>query len=107
MKTNKPMTKNEILRKVIEISQVNSVELTIKQAAVILESYEKVLLTEWISKKEFKFFTIGKFKIKQKKEREGINPLTKETVLYPAKVVPVFKFNKSTKDLIEANVAKE
>ncbi|MGL4947789.1 MAG: HU family DNA-binding protein [Mycoplasma sp.] len=104
--TNKPMTKNEILRNIVEISGVNGVELNLKQANIILESYEKVLLKEWKNNGEFKLLNIGKFKVKAKKEREGINPITKEKVIYPAKDVPVFKFNKAVKEFIQTEIKK-
>lgn len=102
MTNTKALTKTEILKKIVEISSVNEVELNCKQAGIILESYEKLLLTEWKTKGEFKFLTIGKFKTRNQAAREGINPITKEKVLYPAKTVPKFTFNKSVKEFISS-----
>lgn len=98
------LSKNEVLKKVVEFASVNTVDLTIKQAAIILESYEKVLLTEWKEKGEFKFLSIGKFKTKVKPARDGVNPLTGEKVKYPEKTVPKFSFNKAVKEFILNNV---
>lgn len=98
------LSKNEVLKKVVEFASVNTVDLTIKQAAIILESYEKVLLTEWKEKGEFKFLSIGKFKTKVKPARDGVNPLTGEKVKYPEKNVPKFSFNKAVKEFILSNV---
>lgn len=97
------LTKNEVLKKVVDFAFVNKVDLTIKQAAIILESYEKVLLTEWKEKGEFKFLSIGKFKTKMKPAREGVNPLTGVKVKYPEKNVPKFTFNKAVKEFILNN----
>ncbi len=100
---NKPLTTNEVLDKVVEISAINGVELNKKQAKIILESYEKVLLMEWKQKGEFKVMKIGKLKTKVRPAREGINPSTGETVKYPAKTVPKFTFNKAVKEFILEN----
>lgn len=103
---SKPLTKSEVLTKVVEFSAINGVELNKQQAAVILESYEKVLLTEWRNKGEFKLLSIGKFKTKYRPAREGINPATNEKVKYPAKVVPKFAFNRAVKEFILDNFKK-
>lgn len=102
MTDKKALTKTEILKKVVDFSSVNGVDLNSKQANVILESYEKLLLTEWKSKGEFKFLTIGKFKTRNQAAREGVNPITQEKVSYPAKTVPKFTFNKSVKEFISS-----
>lgn len=102
----KPLTKSELLTKVVEFSAINGVELNKQQAAIILESYEKVLLTEWKHKGEFKLLSIGKFKTKVRPAREGVNPVTGEKVRYPAKTVPKFTFNRAVKEFILENFKK-
>ncbi len=99
----KPLTKSEVYSKVIDTAAVNGVELNKQQLGVILESYEKVIFTEWKEKGEFKLLNIGKLKIKTRPAREGINPATGETVKYPAKTVPKFTFNKIVKEFILEN----
>lgn len=42
----------------------------------------------------------GSFEIKNRAERTGRNPRTKETVVIPASKVPVFKAGKSLKDAV-------
>lgn len=102
----KNLTQSEILKKVVEVSINSGVELSMKQAKVILDSYEKILLNEWEKAGEFKFLSVGKFKTKARPAREGINPLTKQKVKYPAKVVPVFRFNKAVKEFIAKHAKK-
>lgn len=43
----------------------------------------------------------GKFKVVQKKEREGINPKTKEKIMIPARKSPVFKPGQTFKDAVK------
>lgn len=99
----KALTKSEVFTKVIETASVNGVELNKQQLAIILESYEKVVFTEWKDKGEFKLLSIGKLKIKERPAREGVNPTTGEKVKYPAKTVPKFTFNKIVKEFILDN----
>lgn len=43
----------------------------------------------------------GKFEVKTRAARKGINPQTKETIDIPASKVPGFKASKSLKDLLK------
>ena len=43
----------------------------------------------------------GTFKVKNKAERTGINPQTKEKITIPGGKVPTFKFGKSFKEVIK------
>jgi len=45
---------------------------------------------------------VGKFEVKKRAAREGVNPATGAKVKIPAKVVPAFKPNKKMKDAIGA-----
>ena len=42
----------------------------------------------------------GTFEVKQRAEREGINPATKAKIVIPASKAPVFKAGKALKDAI-------
>ena len=42
----------------------------------------------------------GSFKISERKERQGVNPATKEQITIPAAKVPVFKAGKALKDAV-------
>ena len=43
----------------------------------------------------------GKFKVVQRKEREGINPKTKERIKIAARKAPVFKPGRTLKDAVK------
>lgn len=97
----KSLTKNEILKEVVETLKSQAIDhISAKEVDAILTAYEKVLLVEWKTKGIFKFLNVGKFKVSDRKERTGINPLTKESITIPAKKVPKFTFNKSVKEFI-------
>ena len=44
----------------------------------------------------------GKFEVKDRAERQGINPATKEKITVAATKVPAFKASKTLKDIIKA-----
>ncbi len=43
----------------------------------------------------------GKFEVKERSARTGINPATKETIEIPATKIPSFKASKTLKDLVK------
>jgi len=43
----------------------------------------------------------GKFEVKDRKERKGINPVTKESIIIPATKTPAFKASKSLKEAVK------
>ena len=43
----------------------------------------------------------GKFEVKKRKSRKGINPATKESIKIPASKVPTFKAAKALKDSVK------
>ena len=43
----------------------------------------------------------GKFEVKKRKARKGINPATKETIKIPATKVPAFKAAKALKEVVK------
>lgn len=46
------------------------------------------------------FLGFGTFQVRQRKERKGINPRTKEALTIPAKKVPKFKASKSLREAV-------
>ncbi len=46
-------------------------------------------------------FGFGKFEVKERAERQGLNPSTKEKITIPAKKVPGFKASKALKDAVK------
>lgn len=66
------------------------VDLVFDTMAVSLKKGDKVDITGF-----------GKFEVKTRAARTGINPQTKETIQIPESKVPGFKASKSLKDLIK------
>ena len=59
-------------------------------------------ITKTLSKGEDVVLTgFGKFKVSQRKERQGINPQTKERIKIAARKSPVFKPGQSLKDAVK------
>lgn len=44
---------------------------------------------------------LGTFKTKQRKERNMVNPITRQPMVVPEKVVPIFRAAKSLKELVK------
>jgi len=60
------------------------------------------MLVDVLKKGDEVVLPIGKFVVKTRAAREGVNPATGAKVKIPAKVVPAFKPNKKMKDAIGA-----
>ena len=72
-----------------------------KQAIEIMDAFWELTL-DAMKKGDEVVFEYGKFVLKKKAARQGINPKTKEPVQIPAKIVPQFKPNKKFKDAASA-----
>ncbi len=44
----------------------------------------------------------GKFEVRDREERKGRNPKTREEIIIPARIVPAFKAGKSLKEKVDA-----
>ena len=49
---------------------------------------------------EVRLVGFGTFEVKERAEREGINPRTKEKIMIPASKLPVFKAGKALKEAV-------
>lgn len=89
------MTKVELIAAVAEKSELSKKDSEKAVAAVIdsiteaLKSGDKVALVGF-----------GTFETKVRKERKGINPITKKEMLIPEATVPSFKAGKALKDAV-------
>ncbi len=89
------MNKNELISAVAEKSQVNRKD---SEAAI---SALFAVITESLSQGDRVQFTgFGTFDVKKRPEREAQNPRTKEKVIVPETVVPVFKPGKQLRDAV-------
>jgi DNA-binding protein HU-beta len=91
------MTKQEFIKGLSE-------KLSVKKAQAN-EIYDSVMamFEEAVSQKEEVVIgKIGKIKYGERKERNGVNPRTKEKLVIPATKVPKFVFSSKMKDLVKA-----
>lgn len=97
----KPMTREEIITAI-------SVKTGYEKKVVknVMTEYENILLVDLAESHETKIGIIGKIKITERAERVGLNPITKERVIIPSKLVPKFLFSKGIKEFIANEIKK-
>lgn len=74
-------------------------EITDKDAAKAFEAVTTVITETLKSGDKIQLAGFGTFEIKEKPEREGINPATNEKITIKASKAPSLKFGKAYKDL--------
>ena len=90
------MTKADLITKISEKSELSKKDSEKALNAVIaaitdaLTEGDKVQLTGF-----------GTFEVRDKKEKEAINPRTKEKIVVPARKSPAFKAGKALKDAVD------
>ena len=90
------MNKSELISAAAQASGVQKkdaervVNAVIDGIAAALARGEKVQLSGF-----------GTFEVKERKDRVGRNPVTRETVKIPAKAVPTFKPSQCLKEIVE------
>ncbi len=90
------MNKTDLISKVAEISDLSkkdagkAVEAVIHAITEALQTGDKVQLVGF-----------GNFEVKERAERQGRNPQTKEPIVIPASKFPTFKPGKALKDVIK------
>ncbi len=90
------MTKEDIIQAIVKKTGVSKTQAA-ECLSVLLDE-----ITKSLSRGEEVVLTgFGKFKISQRKEREGRNPKTGETIKIAAKKAPVFKAGKVLKDAVK------
>ena len=95
------MTKTDLIEKV----SLKTTGLTKKQTEIIVnmlfDSIKEALATG--DKIEIRGF--GSFRIRNRRNREGRNPKTGETVSVPQKRIPFFKAGKELKEVVDGKSA--
>ena len=71
-----------------------------KEAAEAVNAVFAALESALASGDKIQIAGFGTFKVKERKERTGRNPRTKETIMVPASKVPAFVPAKSLKDAV-------
>ncbi len=91
------MNKGELVDKVAEKADV-----TKKQADAVLTAAIESIKEAVSDGEKVTLVGFGSFELRERKEREGRNPKTGETMTIPASKVPAFSAGKLFKDKVQA-----
>ena len=89
------MNKNELISAVAEAAGISKKDATAAVAATFDKISEALTQGEKVQLAGF-----GSFEIRERSERNGINPHTGEAVTVAARKAPVFKAGKALKDAV-------
>ena len=89
------MNKAELITSMAEKSQ-----LTKKDAETALKAFIDSVQEALENGDKVQLIGFGTFETRERADREGRNPRTKETITIPASTVPVFKAGKEFKDRV-------
>jgi len=93
------MTKADIVDKVAE-----GTGLTKLETEAIIEGFFKTVIEALKEGKGIEIRGFGTYKVKKKNSRNARNPKTGEKVFVPEHFVPVFKFSKDFKELVNSGM---
>ena len=89
------MTKTELIYAVAEKAELTKKDAD-KAVSAVIDT-----ITESLAKGEkIQLVGFGTFEVRNRPERTGRNPQTKETITIPASKVPAFKAGKALKDVV-------
>lgn len=91
------MTKTDLVNVIAEKADFSKKDAEKALNAVIASITDTLIKGEKVQLVGF-----GTFEVRDRKEKECINPATKEKMITPAKKAPVFKAGKALKDAVDA-----
>jgi len=89
------MTKQELIEKI-----AGKTQQTKKDTEAFVNAFTETVVETLKEGGELALIGFGTFAVKDKPEREGINPATQEKITIAASKTPVFKAGKSFKDAL-------
>ena len=89
------MNKSELVAAMAE-----KAEMTKKDAEKALKAFEDAITEELVAGGKIQLVGFLTFEVSERKEREGRNPRTNETMVIPASKVVKFKVGKALKDAV-------
>ncbi|MGN1343164.1 MAG: HU family DNA-binding protein [Traorella sp.] len=93
---------SQVMNKKALIDVVASkLDMTKKDAAVVVETVFDTITESLVNENKVDISGFGKFEVKTRKGRSGINPATKETIEIPASKACGFKAAKALKEAIK------
>ena len=90
------MNKAELVAAVAERS-----ELTKKDAEKAVNAIVSVITDALANNEKVQLVGFGTFEVRERAERKGRNPQTREEIVIPASKAPVFKAGKALKDAVQ------
>lgn len=92
---------NIINKKSLAEVVANELDITKKAAAVAVDAVFNEIATTLENGGKVEISGFGKFEVKQREAREGVNPKTKERITIAASKSPVFKASKLLKEAVK------
>ncbi|MEG0229625.1 MAG: HU family DNA-binding protein [Oscillospiraceae bacterium] len=89
------MTKAELINAIAE-----KAELSKKDSGLALDAFIETVKENLSKGDKIQLVGFGTFEVRERSERKGRNPRTKEEITIPASKAPVFKAGKAFKDAI-------
>lgn len=77
-------------------------DMSIKESENVVTQIFKVIEESLVANEKVHLVGFGTFEVKDRAERIGRNPQTKESITIPASKVPGFKAGKTLKDAVQA-----
>lgn len=96
------LNKKGLIEAVAEkLNAEEGVSVTQKEVKRTIEAYTEVIVEALAAETKVDIAGFGKFEIKHRAEREGINPATKEKITIAASKSPSFKAAKAFKEAVK------
>lgn len=89
------MNKSELVK-----AMSDETGLTQKDVEKVLNSFVNQVSNALANKDKVQLVGFGTFETRERAERTGVNPQTKEQIKIPATTAPAFKAGKALKDLV-------
>jgi len=89
------VTKKDLIAQVAANADISK-----KQAGIAVDAFLDGIKGSLKKGDKVSLVGFGTFSVKNRKQREGINPATKQKMTYPARKVPHFKAGKGLKDSV-------
>ncbi|NLC66133.1 MAG: HU family DNA-binding protein [Clostridium sp.] len=96
------MNKSELITALAEATN-----FTKKDSEIFLTAFTDTVMNTLAKDEKVQLVGFGTFEARDRKERMGRNPRTKEEILIPASKAPVFKAGKHFKDTVNASMKKK
>ena len=90
------MNKNEIINVIWERTGLQK-----KDCVAVVDAFLELIPEKLSMNDDIRIVGFGTFSVRERAERTGINPRTKEMIKLPASKVPVFKAGKKMKESIQ------